>query len=217
MISREYAGWLALQAIYCDKPESKIDKILKIGPDVVGIQSVADTFTITIEGTMDWAMWEQNFRIAPKNNTYLGPLHSGFYDAAVAIYNVVKLQASGPISIQGHSRGAAIAVILASLFLLDGINIDQLFAFECPKCGCQQLADFLMRQHTFGALKEFWSTINLLDPVPKVPELIDPKYCAPLPQIELNTKPNGVKALDPISYHMEDLIYSGWLTWCKTH
>lgn len=218
MITETYAGWLGLVAIY--GIQSAFDKVLSIGPDFIGVKTIntpdGDVICFDPEGTIDWEMWESNFRVDPIHHPILGKVHSGMFSAAAAIYLQIKPLADGKkIVISAHSRGAGIGVFLAAMFLMDGIKVELLLAFECPKVGCQQFANFLANQHRIGHLVDFTSTVNLLDPVPVLPELIEPPYCAPLPTTQLNRKPGGLRDLDPVAYHMEDVIYPAWLAYLQ--
>ena len=205
MIAKQYAAWLACIAIYGQT--SQFDQVIGIGPDRIGLKQVGDILTITPEGSVDAEMWENNFEALPAYHPILGNMHQGFLESAQAIYKAIKPFLIGPISFQGHSRGAALANILASLCALDGIKVSQLFLFECPNVGYQRYEEFCASQFVNGNIGFELSTINDLDPVPYIP--LSP-YVASWPQTELNHAPGGlVENLDLIDWHLGATIYAG--------
>lgn len=204
MISPLYAAWLSCIAIY--QQQSAFDRILTVGCDVIGIKQVAGVLTITPEGTVDGKMWANNFEALPTYFPALGNLHSGFLESAQAIYKAIKPLITGPVSFQGHSRGASLANILASLCALDGIKVTQLFLFECPHVGYQRYADFCAEQVINGNIGFELSTVNGLDPVPYLP--LDP-YLKSYPTTDLDQLPGGLEDADPIDYHLGATIYAG--------
>ena len=205
-ITKLYAAWLACIAIY--QEQSAFDKVIQVGPDFVGIKQIGDLLTITPMGTIDKAMWESNFQIEPKSHPVFGDMHSGFLGAAEAIYAVIKPLVSGPVAFKGHSRGAALANILASLCALDGIPVAQLFLFECPNVGHKQYADFCAAQVTSGRIGFELETVNRLDPVPYFP--VDP-YTSSYPRTDLDHAPGGLEDANLIDWHIGATIYSGML------
>jgi len=215
VISRQMAAWLAMVAIY-KEPIVDFDQVLKIGDDQVGIKVFDDTLTITPEGTYDWEGWRDNFEFTPTSHPVFGPCHHEFLSAAQAIYQVVKQMRAElasvigkpKIAIQGHSRGAALADGVASLFAVDGIRVDMLSLFEAPHLGMQQYADWCKKQRDAGLIHLEISTVNLLDPVVLVPP---PPWTDSHPTFQLGELPGGLDDVNPIAYHMGPVIYRGIL------
>jgi len=209
VISPLYAAWLACIAIYSEL--GAFDEVLTVEPDTIGLKSIADTLTITAQGTRDVEMWESNFRIREFADPVFGQVHSGFRDAALAIYPQIKQKAAQAIaegkrvSLKGHSRGAALAQYLAALSAQDGIPVT-LFLFESPNVGYQQFADICATYAKAGLIDCQISTVNGLDPVPYVP--IEP-YVKTYPTIDLDEAPGGLEDADIFDWHIGRTIYAG--------
>jgi hypothetical protein len=211
MISRQYAAWLAMCAIYDDAGRAAIfDKVLKVGNDVIGIKVIADTFTITPEGTFDWELWRDNIDFIPVNHPVWGGVHGEFLEAAQAIYAVVKplaLASGKDIAIQGHSRAGSLADALASLFALDG-HKTTLSIFEAARFGWQKYSDWAQRQNKNGIINLVTSTRNGPDFIVDLPPF---PWVATYPQLDLKYAPGGLKDAIPTEWHMSDAVYPGYL------
>lgn len=212
MITNPYAAWLSCIAVYDPITPNVFDKILRIEDDVIGILVKDGNIIICIAGSETKAMWKDNLEIFPTDHAVLGKMHSGFFKPAEAIYTQIKPLVQGNnVILMGHSRGAAIAGCLAALFNLDSIIVSQLFLFECPKFGYQKSADFLENRVKDGMVKQYLSTINGLDAVPFVPDLIGFDYVQPfLARTDLQEPPGTIgKDVDPINWHLGGTIYRG--------
>jgi hypothetical protein len=206
MISKLYAAWLACVAIYGDA--SQFDNCLSIGPDNIGLKVVNNTWTASIQGTTDGAMWRSNFEIAPTPDPILGPVHTGFLLSSRAIYAAIKsdmqkaVAAGQDIVIDGHSRGASLADGVATHAALDGIKV-AVAMFEAAPIGRQQYVDLCAMLQRNGMIDVMISTTNGIDPVPFSDDILG--YEATYDRVNLDEKPDDV--LNPIAWHMEWVIY----------
>jgi hypothetical protein len=94
------------------------------------------------------------------------PLHKGFSDAAMAVYQFAKplLKTDYEIRISGHSLGGAAAVIVLMLLQEDGYKLGQAMTFGQPKVTNRDGA----RKYGSLPLLRF---VNAKDPVPSLPPL----------------------------------------------
>lgn len=219
MMTRQYAAWLAMPAIYDDAGRgANFDQLLTIGVDMVGIKTVpeANAFTITPEGTHNALEWISNFTWVPAHeHPVWGSVHLSFYEVSLAIFNVVKPLALDAIAkghdvyIQGHSRGGTLADALAAHFAIHGIKVT-ISMFEAANFGCQQYSDWANRMVAAGLITVTTSTRNGIDPVVLVPPPLwvrtYPKY-----DLELNAAPGGLEDIDPIDWHLWKTVYPGYL------
>jgi hypothetical protein len=218
MISRQYAAWLAMQAIYDAAGRAQLfDELLTVGNDVIGVKVINDTITITPEGTFNIEGWKEDFTFLPEPgqdsdpviHPVWGAVHGNFLKCVEDIYAVVKpLTAGLDIAIQGHSRAAALADGLASRFALDGIKVSSLSMFESPRFGQQQYVEWARRQVKNGIINLYDSTRNGPDPVVLVPPA---PWQDTYPMLELNAAPGGLKDIIAIEWHMSAAVYPGYL------
>src|SRR5215831_3740847 len=94
------------------------------------------------------------------------PLHKGFADAAVQVYQFAKplLKSNYETRLSGHSYGGAAAVIVLMLLKEDGFKLGQAMTFGQPKVTNRDGA----RKYRALPLLRF---VNDKDPVPLVPPL----------------------------------------------
>ena len=94
------------------------------------------------------------------------PLHKGFADAAMEVYQFAKplLKTNYEIRISGHSLGGAAAVIVMMLLKEDGYKLGQAMTFGQPKVTNRDGA----RKYGTLPLLRF---VNVKDPVPLLPPL----------------------------------------------
>lgn len=212
MISKPFAAWLACIAIYGQ--QNQFDKIHNVGVDVVGLKTIANTLTVTPEGSASRGMWINNFEALPTTHPILGQLHSGFLAAALLIYTQIKpelvqaISEGKEISLQGHSRAGSLVDLIAAFCAMDGIKVT-LFMFEAAPVGEQRYVDFCTGQVLADVIKMELSTVNLLDPVPDSDVCIG--YRPTYSRTNLNHAPGGIEDLEVIDYHIGSTIYAGVL------
>ena len=92
------------------------------------------------------------------------PLHKGFADAAVQVYQFAKplLKSSYETRLAGHSYGGAAAVIVLMLLKEDGFKLGQTMTFGQPKVTNR---DGVRKYGTLPLLR----FVNVKDPVPLLP------------------------------------------------
>ena len=102
-----------------------------------------DGLTIfAVEGTYDPAGWLGDFLALDvqdqetENHPTLGFVHADFYRAALRLLAPIEQAArSGPVAVCGHSRGAALAAMLAGLMIDDGLAPVKVSLFAPPRVG----------------------------------------------------------------------------------
>lgn len=210
MISPLYAAWQACIAIYAQ--QSAFDKIVKVGPDTIGLKRINNTLTVTPLGTVDAAMWASNFEVLPTTDPVWGEMHTGFLSSGRAIADtiapdVMQAVADGlDVVFDGHSRGGSLADVLASEFALRGVKVT-VFMFEAAPIGKIQYVDWCAAQAKAGMITVGISTVNGIDPVPYSDDLLG--YMATYPRKNLDHAPGGLEDLDSIDWHSGTTIYAG--------
>ncbi len=123
---------------------------------------------IAVRGSVNVSDWIGNFDIATQDEK-----HDGFAVAANNIYNDIEMledvyrktgQISGDIKyvITGHSRGAAVANLLAVQLQEEGVSAENIYNynFACPDVACKS---------SFPEYNNIFNLCNREDPVPFVP------------------------------------------------
>lgn len=111
-------------------------------------------------GSYDWEEWFSN--LAPvvaghaEHHPVLGLVHAGFLATARRMVPACLDVASGrPIVLVGHSRGGAVALVLAALLTASGRPPVEVVTFGAPRAGGEQMKALLMgveiRQYRRGA------------------------------------------------------------------
>jgi hypothetical protein len=138
------------------------------GADRAVITRRADCAIITVRGTANPAGWWSDFQIVPavpRTHPILGPCEAGFLGGVEALYPVLRPHlGTRPVVVQGHSRGAAMAPILAAFLAIDGFVPVYCLCWEAPWAVGLTCGTFLGRQPVPGR-----QYINGNDPVPNVP------------------------------------------------
>jgi triacylglycerol lipase len=125
-----------------------------------------DGFCVTFRGSDNTASWVTDLDIAVLDDTKIGKVHKGFWQAWQTIAGGVKAACAAsqsPITLCGHSLGAALALIGAADFICSGIPLKAIYAFEPPRVSpspnvCAILAKVPVFAYRNGG-----------DPVPDVP------------------------------------------------
>lgn len=149
----------------------------------------------TIEGTYSLPGWIGDFLAIgtrdqeTMNHPTLGFVHADFYQAALRFLSAVEADArKGPVTVCGHSRGAALAAMLAGLLIDDGLAPAKIGLFAPPRAGGALFVKIVTSvpfcAYRFGN-----------DPVPEVPFTLLPNF--PYAQVPLTQ----IGAPLPIAIH----------------
>jgi hypothetical protein len=110
-----------------------------------GVKNVGDVSIVVFRGTvtLDWLRDFQAW-IEPFHRHGLGPIHAGFYSGLETVHRELPgIVQSRPLIICGHSAGAARAVLLSALLMLDGSPPIARICFGEPRAGFAQLGEIL--------------------------------------------------------------------------
>ena len=194
-----YQAVLYAAAIYAPVRPDVFKQVICIGDWTVGIATdAAGDTVIAIEGSRTLQDFIADADAWPVNAGQLGMVHAGFYREAPAVFAALRPYLVGRIAITGHSLGAGRAPILAALCANAGIAVAQLFMFEPPRPGYQQLAD-VVKAH----VPMIFATRNARDFVPDLPSAF------PFPYrhiVELNDLNHRADSADPVADHMLSAI-----------
>ena len=144
------------------------------GPDRAVLTCLPGLCVATIRGTVNPRGWWSDFQIAPRvarSHPCLGECEAGFLDGAEALYAVLRPLLDGtPLLIQGHSRGAPIAAMLAGLLICDCRTPVRCVCWEKPWGNGPQLRALLAESGMPGV--EYWHGDDPVPLVPAVPWLV---------------------------------------------
>jgi triacylglycerol lipase len=100
------------------------------------IRHTAVGLVVAFRGTDDLASFAADFDIEPFDVVGVGKVYRGFWDAWDAISLPVLAEAAGqPVTLVGHSLGAAIALMCAAYMAVGGNPPAAVWGFEPPKVG----------------------------------------------------------------------------------
>jgi len=130
--------------------------------------------------------WIQNFFAEPTSSTsgpyrVPGQVHSGFFDATTAVADQVESLIQGfdpgpnhPVYITGHSKGGAVASILAYILSQNmGIpNVQPLVTFASPKPGDANFQAGFQSVLTQTRFENYHDIVPLLPPSPSFTSLV---------------------------------------------
>lgn len=154
-------------------------------------RQVDDGFCVTFRGSDNNASWVTDADIIVENDTKLGKVHKGFWQAWTAIAGQVKAEIAGnrgiPVTFCGHSLGAALAILAALDCAQSGISVKAVYAFEPPCISPQSNIKNLLAESKIAAhlyknggdlvcdLPMFWSQSGLLTHIgkPALPNIED--------------------------------------------
>ena len=128
MTPRDFA--LLAQEAYTAKPDiGKADSASR-----AIVRHTAAGLCIAFPGTDNVDCWGADFDIVPINVPGVGGVHHGFWSAWQAIApSVVAATGGQPVTLVGHSLGAAIAIMAAVSLTLAGKPPVAVYGFEPPR------------------------------------------------------------------------------------
>lgn len=98
------------------------------------VRQTADGLCIAFPGTDNKDCWGADFSFEPINVAGAGKIHSGFWSAWIAISpDVLKAIGEQPVTLVGHSLGAALAICAAVTLTLSGKPPIAVYGFEPPR------------------------------------------------------------------------------------
>jgi triacylglycerol lipase len=100
------------------------------------VRQTADGLCIAFRGTDDLASFAADFDIAPLDVPGVGSVYTGFWRAWEAMQTDVLAAAAGqPVTLCGHSLGAALALCAAAAMVVGGNPPVAVWGFEPPRVG----------------------------------------------------------------------------------
>lgn len=100
---------------------------------------------LSFGGSDGWQDWMMNLRFIPMYSPTLGWVHSGFWWSIQKMWKAEKalLLDGKPTLVQGHSKGAAEAALVAGLMVMNGNAPKGLLLFGAPRCAFANLGKIL--------------------------------------------------------------------------
>lgn len=132
-------------------------------------RDLSRTFVVVLGTEFSFKEWFKNFKVKKRNVQYLGRVHSGFYENVRELWgrlHTFEAFEDPNICFVGHSRGAAIASILAVSYALIYKRPPKLVTFGSPRVG-----DRAWKQAFDDSGVECVRVVNRWDPVPYVPTI----------------------------------------------
>jgi hypothetical protein len=158
MSPRDYA--LLAQEAYTATPDIGVDG----SASQAIVRHTEAGLCIAFTGTENLDGWGADFDVVPVSVLGAGDVHRGFLDAWRAISGPVLAAISGqPVTLVGHSLGAAIAIMCAMDMTLAGSPPAAVFGFEPPRVSPDLTIRTLLAKVPVHLYK------NGLDIVPDVP------------------------------------------------
>jgi len=100
------------------------------------VRNTDDGLCVIFPGTDNLACYAADFDISPLDVAGVGKVYKGFWDAWSAISLPVMACAAGvPVTLVGHSLGAALALMCAAYMTVGGNPPAAVYAFEPPRVG----------------------------------------------------------------------------------
>lgn len=124
---------------------------------------------VVLRGSDTAQDWMRDATAIPVWHDKLGYCHSGFLLGMDSVYALVSKAVGSRIAITGHSLGGARARILAAMFTVDGVQVEQLATFGSPKPAFINLARIIQKSGM-----DHRSYRNRNDVVPTVPLSLSP-------------------------------------------
>jgi triacylglycerol lipase len=158
MNARDYA--LLAQEAYTAAPDiGKADSASR-----AIVRTTAGGLCVAFPGTDNIDCWGADFDVIPVAIPGAGNIHRGFWDAWTAIApEVISAIGDKPVTLVGHSLGAAIAICAAAFLALSGKPPVAVYGFEPPRVSPDVSIRTLLTKVPVHLYK------NGLDLVPDVP------------------------------------------------
>jgi len=149
-------------------------EVYEAGHDRAVITRLDSYTVVSFMGTNDADDWISNFKIRGvrcKDHPTIGTCEGGFLDGAL-ILSTLLLPALGtlPVIVQGHSRGAGMVPIFASLMHLSGICPVRCIGWEMPWCVGAECRELIRGANIEGI--QYWHGDDPVPAVPAVPWLV---------------------------------------------
>jgi len=119
----------------------------------------------TIVGSNELKDWVRNFSAIPSETDNGNKVHLGFYMAYIACMPFFDRPIDGPIIVQGHSQGGAVAQALAMMLFRKDYQVDGVLLWAAPRYGnatFKKNYDLALADKTLHIIRQG-------DPVPWVP------------------------------------------------
>ena len=150
----------------------------------IGLRELPVAMLFAMLGTKDHAM---------TSHSDLGFVHAGFLAAVLpAMPQLIEIAKRGPYAIDGHSLGAALALLAGALLIVEGLPPVKIGAFAPPRVG----SDRFLQIVTSVPLCAYRYKD---DPVPMVPVRIEPAF--PYRQVPLTQLGQVTLELDTFADH----------------
>lgn len=100
------------------------------------VRKTDDGLCVIFPGTDNWQCLVADFDITPFDVAGVGKVYKGFWDAFSAISLPIMACAAGqPVTLVGHSLGAAMALMCAAYMTVGGNPPKGVYGFEPPRVG----------------------------------------------------------------------------------
>ncbi len=136
---------------------------------VIGLATINGADVLVLRGSVTAGDWLRDFAAVPVWHDKLGFVHAGFAVGMDDAFAEVRAAVGPRVVITGHSLGGARARILAALFAVHGIAVEQLCVFGCPKPAFVNLSRIIAKS---GMQHDSYRNRN--DVVPTVPLTLAP-------------------------------------------
>jgi hypothetical protein len=151
-----------------------VGEVIAVNEDRAVITRMPDVTVVSIMGTNDAKGWISDFKIQgvfSRTHRDIGVCESGFLDGAEALWPLLApLLGTGPIILQGHSRGAGMVPILAAFALDAAVKIERCICWEGPWCVGPVCRDLLLAASVPGV--QWWHGDDPVPCIAAVPWLI---------------------------------------------
>lgn len=156
--------------IYKDKFRANKVTVIDEDNDYAVVLERWDDVVVCIAGSDDLKDWFDNFKIISEHIPNYGKMHFGFYESFCSLNIQIsrcmsKIDRNKPVKIIGHSKGGAIAEIMA-FYLKKTARFEdvELFTFGSPRVGKGE-----WHRRFLDSEIKYSRYVNGKDPVPRVP------------------------------------------------